>query len=87
MSEWPEWWSWEIELSGHLLRRMMDRELSETDLRLMLEEAIGYHPNYEPGRYVIETRHEGIPWEVIVEPDPADRVVVVITAYRVERQG
>jgi hypothetical protein len=35
--DWPEWWTWELELSPHLLRRMLDRGFSEVDLRIMME--------------------------------------------------
>ncbi len=35
-------------------------------------------------RYVIDARHEGRPWEVIVEPDAERHLLVVITAYPVE---
>jgi hypothetical protein len=31
----------------------------------------------------VEAAHDGDSWEVIVEPDERDRVIVVITAYRV----
>ena len=83
MPVWPDWWSWEVELSAHLLKRMVDRGFSEVDLRLMLEVATGYHKDYEEGRWVIETRHAGQPWEIIVEPLPAEAVLLIVTAYRV----
>ena len=78
---WPPWWDWELELSPHLLKRMVDRQFSETTLRRMLEEARSYHPDTEPGRWVIVARHAKGAWEVIVEPDEALRLLVVITAY------
>jgi hypothetical protein len=31
-----------------------------------------------------ETSYRGHPWEVIVEPDSEDRLLVLVTAYRVE---
>jgi len=34
---WPEWWDWELDLSPHLLERMVDRGFSEVDLRRMME--------------------------------------------------
>ena len=83
MIEWPVWWSWELELSPHLVKRMTDRRFNESELRLMLEDALGYHGNDEPGRWVIETRHRGRSWEVIVEPVPQEEVLVVVTAYPV----
>jgi uncharacterized protein YuzE len=30
----PDWWSFELELSGHVLDRMLDRGFSEADLRM-----------------------------------------------------
>ena len=41
--------------------------------------------NILEGRFVIEARHAGLHWEVIVEPDEVRRFLVVITAYPVER--
>ena len=82
---WPEWWSWEIEISPHMLKRMSDRGFTEVDLRVMMESATGYHEDEEPGRWVVETRHDSRPWEIIVEPDREDRVLVVVTAFAVEQ--
>lgn len=87
MADWPEWWRWEIERKPHLLRRMRDRRFSEVELRLMLEDASGYHANCEPGRYAIETRHDRRPWEVIVEPVPEEKALVIVTAYGLEQEG
>lgn len=84
MVEWPEWWSWDLELSPHLLKRMVDRSFNEADLRLMLENAAGYHENHEEGRWAIETKHHQRSWEVIVEPIPEEQILVVVTAYPVE---
>jgi len=83
-THWPAWWDWELELSSHLLKRMVDRQFSEVDLRSMMEPAMRIREDQEPGRWVVETSHESRPWEVIVEPDPADQLLVVITAYPLE---
>ena len=80
-TNWPQWWSWELELSPHLLKRMVDRDFSEVDLRIMLESALRLRENEEPGRWVVETTHQTHAWEVIVEPDPIDKLLVVVTAY------
>jgi hypothetical protein len=82
--EWPEWWAWELEFTSHLEKRMEDREFTEIDLRQMLERARRYRPDVVEGRWVIETRHRRRKWEVVVEPDPEERLQVVITAYPVE---
>jgi hypothetical protein len=78
---WPEWWDWELELSPHLFKRMIDRGFSELDLRAMLERARGYRPDVVDGRWVVVTSHRAKTWEVIVEPDRNAARLVVITAY------
>jgi hypothetical protein len=62
---------------------MEDRDFSEVDLRLMLENARGYRADIVEGRFVIETEHKRARWEVIVEPDELDHLLVVVTAYPV----
>ncbi len=62
---------------------MVTRRFSETDLRGMLEEALGLQRDAEPGRWVVAVRHDRRRWQVIVEPDPLRRMLVVITAYPV----
>lgn len=80
---WPEWWDWELEFTPHLEKRMADRDFTEVDLRAMLERASGYRPDVVDERYVIETQLNRSPWEVIVEPDEIDHLLVVVTAYPV----
>ena len=77
----PGWWRWELELSPHLLKRMADRGFTELDLRGMLNRAARYRPDTVAGRWVIFARHRRRDWEVIVEPDPDVRLLVVVTAY------
>ena len=78
---WPAWWDWDLELTPHLLKRMVDRRFTEVDLRRMLEEATGYRDDLLPGRWVIETKLRKHRWEIIVEPDTALELLVVVTAY------
>lgn len=80
---WPQWWNWELEFTPHLLKRMEDRRFNEVDLRTMLEHAQSYREDIVEGRWVIETRHQEHPWEVIVEPEVASTLLVVVTAYPV----
>ena len=79
----PDWWEFELELSPHVLDRMIERDFSEADLRLMMEVANGLRPSESIGRWNVETSHLGDQWEIVVEPDVLDRVIVVITAYKV----
>jgi hypothetical protein len=51
----------------------------------MLEYASGHRTDILEGRFVIDARHAGLPWEVSVEPDQVRELLVVITAYPVER--
>lgn len=84
-STWPAWWDWDIELTPHLLKRMEDRDFNELELRTMLEYATGLREDIVAGRWVISARRGRRRWEIIVEPDEADLVVVVITAYPLDR--
>ena len=79
----PNWWDFELELSPHILDRMIDRDFSEAELRLMLEVADALRPGGSIGRWIVQTLHHGDAWEVVVEPDDMDLVIVVITAYKV----
>jgi len=63
---------------------MLDRRVTEVDLRRMLEYAGGDRADVVEGRWVIETRHNRKDWEVIVEPDNEQKLLVVVTAYPVE---
>ncbi len=63
---------------------MLDRRFNEAELRLMLEDASGYHEGNEQGRWVVETKHGGRVWEIIVEPVFEGMIVVIVTAYPVD---
>ncbi len=79
--EWPHWWDWEIELNPHLLKRMQDRDFTEVDLRRMLAEAKSLRQDVAEGRWVAESRLSRRSWDVVLEPDFAAKVIVVVTAY------
>ena len=64
---------------------MEDRAFNEVDLRRMLEHAGGHRADIAEGRFVIEARHAGRSWEVIVEPDEMRHILVVITAYPLDQ--
>ncbi len=84
MVAWPEWWRWELELTPHVERRMAERGIDELELRAMLLKPKAWHSVEFPGRYAIVAVRRGADWRIIVEPDAAERVLVVVTAYRVE---
>jgi hypothetical protein len=62
---------------------MIDRSFSEVDLRLMMENPNGLRFGGSVGRWIVETVHLGEAWEVVVEPDELEQVIIVITAYKV----
>ena len=64
---------------------MEDRAFNEVDLRRMLEHAAGHRADILERRFVIDTRHAGMSWEVIVEPDEMRQLLVVITAYPLDQ--
>ena len=64
---------------------MEDRGFNEVDLRRMLEHASGYTPDIMVGRFVIEARHAGQSWAVVVEPDEKRQLLVVVAAYPVDQ--
>jgi hypothetical protein len=66
---------------------MTDRHFTELDLRSMLHKATRYRRDILRGRWVIQTRHRRRLWEVIVEPDLGENLLVVITAYPLEREA
>ena len=80
----PFWWTWEVQLSSHVERRMARRNFNEVDLRRMLEHAERVRRDHVAGRFVIEARHKRRSWAVIVEPDVERACILVITAYPVE---
>ncbi|MFM7520425.1 MAG: hypothetical protein ACKO9B_08150 [Planctomycetota bacterium] len=79
----PDWWNFELELSPQVEELMIHRGFTEVDLRLLRQAAEDIRPTATNGRWIVATVHHGDSWEVIVEPDERDRVIVVITAYRV----
>jgi hypothetical protein len=65
---------------------MEDRRFTEVDLRRMLEGANDYGRDTVDERWVIETRHDGQSWEVIVEPLTSEQLLLVITAYPLDSE-
>ena len=79
--DWPEWWSWELELTPHLLQADGRSPLQRGGPPPHARRRHGFHENHEEGRFVVETTHDGRRWVVIVEPSPSDEALIVVTAY------
>jgi len=50
----------------------------------MLQAASGFGPDLTLGRFIIQTNYQNRAWEVVVEPDAAAKLLVVVTAFTVE---
>lgn len=83
MRRLPEWWGWEFEISPHLLRRMEERDFTETDLRRMLHGVRTVRPDASTGRYRARGYHRNHEWMIVLEPDHETGIVVVIAAFRI----
>jgi hypothetical protein len=81
----PEWWNWELSFTGHAELRMAQRNVTEVDVRAMLEPANTYKSSVVDGRFMIHVQHQQRPWVVIVEPDVAARLLVIVTVYEVSQ--
>ena len=84
--QWPPWWDWELDFRPHVEERMVDRHFAEVELRRMMEKATEYRRGPKQGRWILSTKNQGRRWEVIVEPNPADELLEVITAYAVKKR-
>lgn len=78
---WSEWWEWELAFTPHVETRMEERGFWEVDVRRMLQDAREFLPARHPGRWIVRTQHAGGPWHVVVEPDPDQKLLVVVTAF------
>lgn len=77
----PEWWDWDLAFTRHLESRMEEREFSEVELRTMITDATDLIPGRNPARYLASTNWHGNTWVVILEPDPDEKLLWVVTAY------
>ena len=65
---------------------MEDRDFNEIGLRGMLQRSKDFKEDVVEGRWIIVTRHRQHDWEVIVEPDITENILIVVTAYPVWSQ-
>ena len=81
--QWPPWWEWDLEILDHVYNMMGTRDFTEINLRRMMEHATSYRRDIVEGRWVIETRYQRQDWQIIVDPIPERKILVVVTAYDV----
>jgi hypothetical protein len=85
MPTFPWWWSWELYFTRHMQMRMEERQVTDVDLRAMLERASRLEPSVASRRFLVHTRHAGRPWVIVVEPETDTRLLAVVTAYEVSQ--
>jgi hypothetical protein len=84
MQTWPEWWQFDLVISPHVVARMEERNFNEIDLRTMLEQATKWRESAATGRFIIASSFEAQQWEIVVEPDEYEHLLIIVTAYAVE---
>lgn len=77
----PQWWDWELLFSPHAQRRLQRRDLTEVDVRAMLQGASSYGPDPIEWRFRIPARYRRRSWIVVVEPDEMLKSLVIVTVY------
>jgi hypothetical protein len=81
----PHWWEWELEFTPHIEKRMVQRNFTEIDIRTMLENAIQIKQDHnQHGRWIIVSKLDKVMWEIIVEPDIEEQLIILITAFPIE---
>jgi len=79
--DFPEWWDWELFFTDHTKLRLEERDLTELEVRAMLQRANRYEPDSIDWRFQIRVRYQRRPWIVIVEPNEMLKRLVIVTAY------
>jgi hypothetical protein len=85
MPIFPFWWNWDLYFTLHMKKRMAERQVTELDLRVMLERANRLEAGETSGRFLVYTRHAGRPWLVVVEPETDNRRLAVVTAFDISQ--
>lgn len=70
--------------SNHALKRMVQRDFNEIDVRMMLVVAERVRWGSQPDRWIVSTLHRGDAWEVVIDRDEAAQCLIVVTAYRLD---
>lgn len=77
----PEWLDWELEFHPHFDLRVRERHSAEVIARHVLEHYTELSPSRREGRWVLGAKYEGESWELVVEPDPWERLLVLVTIW------
>ena len=78
-----EWYNdkWPLEFTGHVRQRMDARQIDEAALRQAWGNARDVRMTRQRNRFAVSGRQAGRLIEVVVQPDPVRRTVVVVTVY------
>ena len=64
---------------------MKERNFNALDVRMMMHRPARISASPGTGRWVLDAKLRGRSWRVILDPDPAKREMVVVTAYPLRR--
>ena len=81
----PPWLEWEVVLSLHAEKRMLQRDFTEIDIRTMLMSISSLRPDVLPGRWLARASWKRRRWDIVLEPDQARSLLVVVTAFPITR--
>ncbi|HEX5011483.1 MAG TPA: hypothetical protein VFY71_13895 [Planctomycetota bacterium] len=71
-------------MTNHVIKRMAERRLTETDVREMLEDAHGLHRSKVAGRWGVYARFRRRLWMVILEPELELGITTVVTVFALD---
>lgn len=66
---------------------MKERGFNALDVRMMMHKPDRIYASPGTDRWIVDARLRGKRWRVILEPDPVQREMVIITAYPLRRRS
>lgn len=76
----PDWWHWELEFSYHCEKRMIQRGISEIQIREVLTHAMEFI-RQDHDTYLIPVDFQNQCWRIIVMPLEESQTIFVVTVY------
>lgn len=83
----PYWWTWPQEWTDHVQLQLADRANRGETLHELFANPVRLFPGRLPGRWCVESALHGRRWHVIVDVDDDERVLVVVTAYPLDKSA
>ena len=78
---WPNWWDDPLAFTPHALERMLERSVTEVEVRTALDDCEMLAPQHPRSTWIAKCRLEGRPRTFIVTPDTERHRLLVVTMY------